>query len=134
MKKASIITGLVVAGLIALGGTAINAEQANPKGSIPVIDEEEVGHASMAKVQMDSAIKAALKEVQGKALRAELENENGYLVYGIEIVKTDHQIVDVKVDAGDGKILKVENDRKDKEGDEREGHENRGDTDRGHED
>jgi uncharacterized membrane protein YkoI len=134
MKKASIITGMVMAGLIALGGTAISAEQANPAGSIPIKSEEEAGFASMAKIPMDSAINAALKEVQGKVLRAELENENGYLVYGIEIAKTDHQIVDVKVDAGDGKVLKVDNDRKDKEGHEREGHENRGDTDRGHED
>jgi hypothetical protein len=34
MKKASIITGMVMAGLIALGGTAISAEQANTAGSI----------------------------------------------------------------------------------------------------
>jgi uncharacterized membrane protein YkoI len=129
MKKAGIITGMVMAGLIALGGTGISAQQANPEGSIPVKNEEEAGFAGMAKISMDSAINAALKEVQGKVLRAELENENGYLVYGIEIAKTDHQIVDVKVDAGDGKILKVENDQK-----EKEGHENRGDTDRGHED
>jgi uncharacterized membrane protein YkoI len=129
MKKATIITGMVMAGLIALGGTAISAQQANPAGSIQIKDEEEAGFAGMAKVSMDSAINAALKEVQGKVLRAELENENGYLVYGIEIAKTGHQIVDVKVDAGNGKILKVENDQKDKEG-----HENRGDTDRGHED
>jgi uncharacterized membrane protein YkoI len=134
MKKASIITGMVMAGLIALGGTGISAEQANTAGSIQVKNEEEAGFASMAKVSMASAINAALKEVQGKVLRAELENENGYLVYGIEIAKTDHQIVEVKVDAGDGKILKVENDRKEKESHEREGHENRGDTDSRHED
>jgi uncharacterized membrane protein YkoI len=128
MKKASVITGMVMAGLIALGGTAVSAQQSNPAGTIPVKNEEEARFAGMAKVSMDSAINAALKEVQGKVLRAELENQNGYLVYGIEIAKTDHQIVDVKVDAGDGKILKVENDQKEKEGHER------GDTDRGHED
>jgi uncharacterized membrane protein YkoI len=128
MRKASIITGMVIASLIGLGGTAISAEQANPAGSIQVKNEEEAGFAGMAKVSMDSAINAALKEVQGKVLRAELENENGYLVYGIEIAKTNHQIVDVKVDAGNGKILKVRNDQKEKEGHER------GDTDRGHED
>jgi uncharacterized membrane protein YkoI len=133
MKKASIIVGMVMAGLITLGGTAISAQKSNPAGSIQIKNEEEAEFAGMAKISMDSAINAALKEVQGKVLRAELENENGYLVYGIEIVKTDHQIVDVKVDAGDGKILKVDNDQKDKEGDEREGRE-RGDTDRGHED
>jgi hypothetical protein len=33
MKRASIITGLAVAGLIALGGTGISAEQATPVGS-----------------------------------------------------------------------------------------------------
>jgi uncharacterized membrane protein YkoI len=128
MKKASVISGMLMAGLIALGGTAMSAQQANPAGSIQVKNEEEAGFGDMAKISMDSAINAALKEVQGKVLRAELENENGYLVYGIEIAKTDHQIVDVKVDAGDGKILKVENDQKEKEGHER------GDTDRGHED
>jgi uncharacterized membrane protein YkoI len=128
MKKASIITGMVIASLIALGGTTISAQQANPAGSIQVKNEEEAGFAGMAKVSMESAINAALKEVQGGALRAELENENGYLVYGIEIAKTDHQIVDVKVDAGNGKILKVRDDQKEKEGHKR------GDTDRGHED
>jgi len=46
-------------------------------------------------------------------LKAELENENGYLVYGVEIVKADKQIADVKVDAGNGKILKVDVDQKD---------------------
>jgi uncharacterized membrane protein YkoI len=134
MKKASLITGMVIAGLIALGGTAISAEQANPAGSIKIVNKGEADFASMAKVSMGSAINAALGEVQGKVLRAELENENGYLVYGIEIVKTDHQIVDVKIDAGDGKILKVDKDRKDKEDHEREGHENKGDTDSGMED
>jgi uncharacterized membrane protein YkoI len=128
VKMASIISGMVMAGLIALGGTFASAQQANPAGSIQIKNEEEAGFAGMAKISMDSAINAALKEVQGKALKAELENENGSLVYGVEIAKTDHQLFDVKVDAGDGKILKVENDQKDKEGHERE------DSDHGHED
>ncbi|MCL4492213.1 MAG: PepSY domain-containing protein [Nitrospirae bacterium] len=38
-------------------------------------------------------------------LRVELANENGYLVYRVEIVKADHQIVDVKVDAGNGVVI-----------------------------
>lgn len=54
-----------------------------------------------------------LNQVPGKVLKAELENENGYLVYGVEIVKADKQIADVKVDAGNGKILKVDVDQKD---------------------
>jgi uncharacterized membrane protein YkoI len=80
----------------------------------------------MAKMSIDNAINAALKEVPGKAVRAELENEDGFLVYGVEIAKTDHQFVDVKVDAGNGKVLKIDQDQADKEGHERE------DSDRGH--
>jgi hypothetical protein len=45
----------------------------------------------------------------------------------VEIVKTDHQIAEVKVDAGNGKVLKVETDQKDNEGNEGE------DSDNGHE-
>jgi sensor histidine kinase regulating citrate/malate metabolism len=104
MKKASVITGMV-ASLIALGGTAVSAQQSNPAGTIPVKNEEEARFAGMAKVSMDSAINAALKEVQGKVLRTELENQNGYLVYGIEIAKTDHEIVDVNVDGDLDKVF-----------------------------
>jgi uncharacterized membrane protein YkoI len=95
MKKTGLITVIVMSGLIALRGTGISAQQASPTGSIQIKNEEEAGFAGMAKISMDSAISAALKEVQGKVFRAELENENGYLVYGIEIAKTNHQIVDV---------------------------------------
>ena len=70
---------------------------------------------------------AALKQVPGKVLKAELENEDGYLVYGVEIVMADRQIADVKVDAGSGRVLKVEADQEDNEG--REGE----DSDNGHE-
>ncbi|MCB2146035.1 MAG: PepSY domain-containing protein [Deltaproteobacteria bacterium] len=43
--------------------------------------------------------------VQGHILKTELENENGILVYGVEVVTANRAIVDVKVDAGSGKVL-----------------------------
>ncbi len=119
MKRLGIITGVLVAALFAFGGMALSAEQANQTGSIQ-IKSDEAGLAQMAKIPMNSAIDSALKQVPGKVLRAELENENGYLVYGVEIVKTDNQIVDVKVDAGNGMILRTDKDRQDTEGRERE--------------
>lgn len=36
--------------------------------------------------------------VPGNVLKAELEDENGYLVYGIEVVSSDRSVTDVKVD------------------------------------
>jgi uncharacterized membrane protein YkoI len=126
MKRLSIVTVVLLAALLAFGGITVSAQQVKQKGSIR-IESDEAGFAKMAKISMDSAINAALKEVPGKVLRAELEDENGYLVYGVEIAKADHQIVDVKVDAGNGTILKTDTDQADKEHHERE------DSDRGHE-
>ena len=123
MKKiVTIIGGVVLATLIAIGG--VSAQQAKHTGSIQVKSDDEAGFAGVARISMDTAINAALKQVQGKVLKAELENENGYLAYGVEIAKTDHQIVDVKVDAGNGKILKMDTDHKDSEGQEGEDHDN----------
>jgi hypothetical protein len=126
MKRLSTLTVIPPAALMAFGGINVSARQTNQKGSIG-IKCDEAGFAEMAKISIDSAVNAALKQVPGKVLRAELENEDGYLVYGVEIVKTDHQIVDVKVDAGNGTILKTDYDHEDKE------HNGRGDSNRGRE-
>jgi uncharacterized membrane protein YkoI len=112
----------VLAVLIAIGWTY--AQQANHTSSIPIKSSNETGYAEMAKIPLTAAVNAALKEVPGIALRAELENENGYLVYGVEVVKTDNVITDVKIDAGNGKILKIETDQKDQENHEGEDSDN----------
>ena len=123
MKRLGIITGVLLVSLFAFGGMALGAGQADQAGSIQ-IKNDEAGFAQMAKIPMNSAINAALKQVPGRVLRAELENENGYLVYGVEIVKTDQQIVDVKIDAGNGRILRTDKDKQDTEDREREGNDN----------
>ena len=123
MKRPGIITGVLLASFLAFGGMALSAQQADQTGSIQ-IRTDEAGFAQIAKIPMNSAINAALKQIPGKVLRAELENENGYLVYGVEIVKADQQIVDVKVDAGNGRILRTDKDRHDTEGREREKNDN----------
>lgn len=127
MKSLRIVFSIVLAALIAFGGVAANAQHANRQGSIRM-ESDEARFADMAKISISSAINAASKQFPGKVLTAELENENGYLVYGVEIAMPDRQIMDVKVDAGNGKILKADKDRKDSEGRERE------DFDNGHED
>ena len=48
-------------------------------------------------------------------MKTELEDENGFLVYGIEIVTADKTVMDVKVDAGSGKVLAMERDALDDE-------------------
>ena len=120
-----LISGIVLTVLIAIAG--VSAQQAKLTGSIRVKSDDEAVLAGMAKIALVSAVDVALKTVPGKAFRAEIGNENGYLVYSVEIAKADSQILDVKVDAGNGKVLRTETDQKDNEGQKEE------DSDNGHE-
>ncbi|MBW4633043.1 MAG: PepSY domain-containing protein [Iphinoe sp. HA4291-MV1] len=59
---------------------------------------------TLAKITAQQAQQAAETSVGGKASRVKLENENGNLVYAVEIGQQD-----VKVDAGNDKVLYTEN-------------------------
>ena len=125
MKKTmTLIGGVILATLVAIGGAF--AQKANHTGSIQITGDDEAVQAEMTKISLDSAVSKALKAVPGKVLKVELENENGSLVYGVEIAKADHQIADVKVDAGNGKVLKIDADQNNHEGHKGE------DSDNGH--
>ena len=84
-------------------------------GTIRVERQSEAEFPSMAKISMGQAIQKALASVQGRVLKTELEDENGFLVYGVEVATADKTIVDVKVDAGSGKVLAMERDKADDE-------------------
>jgi uncharacterized membrane protein YkoI len=62
---------------------------------------------SLARITSEQAQSAALAQVPGTVKKVELENEDGNVVYGVEI-KTTKGKSDVKVDAGDGRVLHVE--------------------------
>ena len=114
-----------MATVLAIGGLAVSSQQSKLTGSIAVKGTDEAGYADMAKVSLDGAVQSAIQAVPGKVLKVELEDEDGYLVYGVEIAKADRQIADVKIDAGNGKLLKIDKDRKDAdEREEAEGSEN----------
>ncbi|HBB87640.1 MAG TPA: peptidase M4 [Blastocatellia bacterium] len=66
----------------------------------------------LARITPDQASAAALAQVPGTVKKVELENEDGNVVYGVEI-KTANGDSDVKVDAGDGRVLHVEKDGED---------------------
>jgi uncharacterized membrane protein YkoI len=76
------------------------------------------------RIQPDEAILAATKNVsaQPSELRSlTLENENGHAVFSVDIFKPNStQSVDVKVDAINGKVLRIDQDRDDNNGNEEE--------------
>jgi len=77
------------------------------EGSIKVPTPEPADLSSMAKITVDDATAAVLKAYPGaKVVKVELDNENGVLVYSVEL----NNGTDVKVDAGNGEILHVEKD------------------------
>jgi uncharacterized membrane protein YkoI len=88
------------------------------EGTIQVERHSEADFPSLAKITSDQAVQNALASVQGKVLKTELEDENGFLVYGVEVVTADKSIMDVKVDAGSGKVLATDHDKADGEGHE----------------
>jgi uncharacterized membrane protein YkoI len=67
---------------------------------------------SLARITPEQASAAALAQVPGTVKKVELENEDGNVVYGVEI-KTASGESDVKVDAGDGRVLHIEKDGED---------------------
>jgi uncharacterized membrane protein YkoI len=48
-------------------------------------------------------------------LRVELQNEDGFLVYNFELASADKKVHEIKVDAGDGSILRFDVDSTDRE-------------------
>ncbi len=62
---------------------------------------------SLAKIDMTQATSAALAQVPGTVLRASLDNENGNVVYSVEVKTTTNEVKDVKVDAGNGTVVHV---------------------------
>jgi hypothetical protein len=62
----------------------------------------------LARIDRAAAEKAALGAVPGEVKETELENENGFVVYGVEMQGNDGRLHEVVVDAGNGKVLAQE--------------------------
>lgn len=135
--KAKIGSALLVLGLIACGGAMKGAlqkaniisdgersdgvqeeadgeindaqEAALEKSTIKLSGQETTGQRqALAKVTPEEAQAEGLKHVPGgSVLRVDLDDENGYLVYSVDILK-DGQSNDVKIDAGNGQFLYVD--------------------------
>lgn len=70
--------------------------------------EEAAQLKGLAKTTEDEAKAAATAAVPGTVTKAELENEDGNVVYDIEIKGADGKVTEVIVDAGNGKVLHQE--------------------------
>lgn len=73
------------------------------------LPEDEAAEASalagLATVSQADAEAAALATVTGEVVQAELDNENGFVVWSIEVRDSAGTIHDVKIDAGNAAVL-----------------------------
>ncbi len=89
----------------------VNEQFPNYTGSIAIPENySDDNLSSLAKISPAQATSIVLSNASfasGKVLNVTLENENGYLVYSVEVL-VNNVTYQVKVDAGNGKILWVE--------------------------
>lgn len=122
-KKNKILIPAIAAAILAGGGfsiaqAAVPQDKPTTEAAEKNDDQSQAELAKQVKITEEEATKAALEKVPGTVKEVELEDEDGTIVYGIEVVSTDGSQQDVKVDAQTGKVVKVEAD------DEEDGEEN----------
>lgn len=98
-------------------GAARQEQEPRYSGSVPAPTEqtgqseqdEATALQGLAKITADQAKAAALVQFPGATVqKIELDDENGSVVYSVELIDSAGQGQDVKVDAGNAKVLHVE--------------------------
>ena len=104
-------SGIAVSVLVATLGLAPAALQAKTHKT-----ETQAQLQKEAKISMDEAKEIALKKVPyGKIASAELERENGKLIYSFDIKTKEPGVTEVNVNALDGKVIAVQKENAAKE-------------------
>lgn len=108
MYKRKTITLFVALAVFSIAAVGVLAGT-DLAGRISIGEDDEADHSADAVITSDEAKAIAEEHTGGTAFSVELENEDGYLVYGVHIEDSDGKY-DVKVDAGNGSVLKVDSD------------------------
>jgi uncharacterized membrane protein YkoI len=84
------------------------------KGAPEAADPNEQANLQQAAtLTQQQAIDITLKNVSGTVTTAELEDQNGTVVYGVHIIDANGKGSDVKVDAKTGNVLNADSDNND---------------------
>jgi uncharacterized membrane protein YkoI len=77
--------------------------------------EEQATYPSLAKITLQQTTTIASNAQSGNISKAELQNEDGFLVSNVVVVSQDKKIHEIKVDPGNGSILRIDVDSADRE-------------------
>jgi uncharacterized membrane protein YkoI len=97
------ITSLMTFSLFCLQASEIVNGTIAVNKSIPKSD-----FPDLAKITIVEAINLAAKEIPGKVTEADLEKDDGFLIYKIKVTSPNGRITELKMDAGNGKVLQKE--------------------------
>lgn len=96
--KRKIAIAAVTAAVLVAGGTATAVAFADDDG-------REAGGGAAARVSVGDAASSAVRSVPGTVTETELDDEDGALVWELDVYGSDKVWHDVTVDADDGKVL-----------------------------
>ena len=108
MQRKLLIPALIMAASVATAGGLAYAQQSG------VTQNDAMTNLAKTGISLVQAVTTAEQYAGGKASRAELENENGRLVYGVEVADNG-KTVDVKIDATNGTVISAQRDQADQE-------------------
>ena len=109
-KSGLFCTGFAVAALLIGPSEILGVE-----GSIQIRKGKKPALHEMARITILKAIDIATARFEGTALEAELETEDGYLVYEVGVSTADGVVMEIVIDAGNGSILKTEQEEDEEE-------------------
>ena len=112
---ATLIGGAVIGNGVFTTAFASNNAPATTQAEDQKDDDNIAELQAKVKLTLDEAQVFALNKVAGTVQESELEDEDGVVVYGFEIQTASGDVNDVKVNAINGDIVKVENDANDDE-------------------
>lgn len=115
----TLVTGVAIAANKA-SGYKLPDEVKSASIKVPEDTENQADFAKLARVTQQQAEAAALAVQPGQVVQAKLDDEDGYLVWQID-VKHGKGTTEIAVDAGNSKVLAAEAEEDD--GNERDGHE-----------
>lgn len=102
--KRKIVIAAVTAAVLA-GGTAATAVALTDDDGHDGAGRGSTASSATARVAVGEAVAAGLRAVPGTVTEAELDDEDGGLVWELDVYGSDRAWHDVTVDAGNGKVL-----------------------------
>jgi len=71
-------------------------------------DDHNFEMVNQASLSAGQAIAIALNAVSGKVIEAEIEKEDGKLVWEVEVLTSENEVYELEIDANDGRIIETE--------------------------